>query len=119
MTQVQNNPKGILFILLGMATFSIQDALIKFIYEDSALYELYFGRTFVALVLLVGYLKYSKQKINLITHYPFLTILNSSLKPVNHSYLTKINFNFKKNMIYKVLSLDALFSLWQLMITVQ
>ncbi|MDB2514793.1 DMT family transporter [Candidatus Pelagibacter bacterium] len=75
MTQVQNNPKGILFILLGMATFSIQDALIKFVYEDSALYELYFGRTFVALVLLVGYLKYSKQKINLITHYPFLTIL--------------------------------------------
>tara|TARA_B100000780_G_C21008277_1_gene403647 strand:- start:3 stop:947 length:945 start_codon:yes stop_codon:yes gene_type:complete len=71
----QNNPKGILFILLGMATFSIQDALIKFIYKDAALYELYFGRTLVALVLLVGYLKFSKQKINLTTHYPFLTIL--------------------------------------------
>jgi len=75
MIQTQNNPKGILFILLGMATFSIQDALIKFIYNDAALYELYFGRTFVALVLLVGYLKFSKQKIELITHYPFLTIL--------------------------------------------
>ncbi|MDA7780710.1 DMT family transporter [Candidatus Pelagibacter sp.] len=74
MTQGQNNPRGILFILLGMAFFSIQDALIKFIYEDAALYELYFGRTFVALVLLVGYLKYSNQKINLKTHYPFLTI---------------------------------------------
>ena len=71
----QNNPKGILFILLGMATFSIQDALIKFIYKDAALYELYFGRTFVALVLLIGYLKFSKQKINLTTHYPFLTVL--------------------------------------------
>ena len=75
MIQTQNNPKGILFILLGMATFSIQDALIKFIYNDAALYELYFGRTFVALVLLVGYLKFSKKKIELITHYPFLTIL--------------------------------------------
>ena len=74
MTQVQNNPRGILFILLGMAFFSIQDALIKFIYEDAALYELYFGRTFVALVLLVGYLKYSDQKIILKTYYPFLTI---------------------------------------------
>jgi len=74
MTQGQNNPRGILFILLGMAFFSIQDALIKFIYEDAALYELYFGRTFVALVLLVGYLKYSNQKINLKTHYRFLTI---------------------------------------------
>ena len=71
----QNNAKGILFILLGMAFFSIQDALIKFIYEDSALYELYFGRTFVALILLVSYLKFSNQKINLKTHYLFLTIV--------------------------------------------
>ena len=60
MMPAQNNAKGILFILLGMAFFSIQDALIKFIYEDSALYELYFGRTFVALILLVSYLKFSK-----------------------------------------------------------
>ena len=60
---VQNNPRGILFILLGMVLFSIQDALIKFIYQDAALYELYFGRTFVALILLVGYLKFSKQEI--------------------------------------------------------
>ena len=75
MTPVQNNPRGILFILLGMAFFSIQDALIKFIYEDAALYELYFGRTFIALILLVGYLKFSKQEIILKTHYPFLTIL--------------------------------------------
>ena len=74
MMPTQNNAKGILFILLGMAFFSIQDALIKFIYEDAALYELYFGRTFVALILLVAYLKFSKQKINLKTHYPFLTI---------------------------------------------
>ena len=75
MTPAQNNPRGILFILLGMAFFSIQDALIKFIYEDAALYELYFGRTFIALILLVGYLIFSKQEIILKTHYPFLTIL--------------------------------------------
>ena len=46
-----NNPKGILYILLGMAIFSIQDALIKFVFEDSALYELYFGRTLTAMIL--------------------------------------------------------------------
>ena len=63
MSTEQKNTRGILFILLGMALFSIQDALIKFIYEDAALYELYFGRTFVAFVLLVGYLKFSNQKI--------------------------------------------------------
>ena len=52
MTSSQTNSKGILFILMGMALFSVQDALIKFIYEDTALYELYFGRTLVALLLL-------------------------------------------------------------------
>ena len=75
MTSAQSNSKGILFILMGMALFSIQDALIKYIYEDAALYELYFGRTLVALILLVGYLKFSKQNISLKTHYPFLTII--------------------------------------------
>ena len=73
MTPTQNNPRGILFILLGMATFSIQDALIKFIYEDTALYELYFGRTIAALFLLISFLKFSNKKINLKTYYPFLT----------------------------------------------
>ena len=62
-----NNSKGILYILVGMAIFSIQDALIKFVYEDSALYELYFGRTLTAAILLISYLIYSKQKIILKT----------------------------------------------------
>ena len=75
MNKIQNNTKGIIFILLGMATFSIQDALIKFIYNDSALYELYFGRTLAAIILLVGYLKFSNKKINLKTHYPLLTTI--------------------------------------------
>ena len=75
MNKIQNNTKGIIFILLGMATFSIQDALIKFIYNDSALYELYFGRTLAAIILLVCYLKFSNKKINLKTHYPLLTTI--------------------------------------------
>jgi len=70
-----NNPKGILYILVGMAIFSIQDALIKFVYEDTALYELYFGRTLTATILLTSYLLFTKQKIILKTYYPFLTIL--------------------------------------------
>ena len=69
-----NNPKGILFIMVGMAIFSIQDALIKFIYEDSALYELYFGRTLTAIILLTSYLILAKKKIILKSYYPFLTV---------------------------------------------
>ena len=74
MTEAQNNSRGILYILMGMALFSIQDALIKFVYEEVALYELYFGRTLTALFLLICYLKFSKQRIILKTHYPFLTV---------------------------------------------
>jgi len=70
-----NNQKGILYILIGMAIFSIQDALIKFVFEDTALYELYFGRTLTAIILLTSYLIFSKQKIILKTHYPFLTVV--------------------------------------------
>ena len=36
MSTPNNNPKGILLILVGMAIFSIQDALIKFVFKDTA-----------------------------------------------------------------------------------
>ena len=42
MSASNNNPKGILLILIGMALFSIQDSLIKYVFEDLSLYELYF-----------------------------------------------------------------------------
>ena len=58
-----NNPKGIVLILTGMAIFSIQDGMIKFIYNDVALYELYFGRTVVASILLISFLLFTKKKI--------------------------------------------------------
>ena len=73
MYKAQNNPKGILFILIGMGFFSVQDALIKFVYNDAALYELYFGRTIAALFLLISFLKLSNKKIELKTYYPVLT----------------------------------------------
>ena len=75
MNQAQNNTKGIIFILIGMASFSVQDSLIKFIFNDTALYELYFGRTLVAALLLIIFLKVTSQKLILKTHYPFLTTL--------------------------------------------
>ena len=71
MNQAQNNTKGIILILIGMASFSIQDSLIKFIFNDTALYELYFGRTLVAALLLIIFLKVTSQKLILKTHYPF------------------------------------------------
>ena len=73
MSTPNNNPKGILFILTGMALFSVQDALIKYVFED--LHELYFGRTLTALILLLVFLKVTSKELILKSHYPLLTCL--------------------------------------------
>ena len=74
-----NNPKGIIFVLTGMALFSIQDSLIKYIFNDVALYELYFGRTIIAAFLLIIFLYFKKEKIVFKTEFPLLTGLRVTL----------------------------------------
>ena len=70
-----NNSKGIILVLIAMATFSVHDAIIKFIFTEAALYEIYFGRTFIAALLSAAYLLLTKQKITLKTSYPILSIV--------------------------------------------
>ena len=41
-----NNSKGILLIITAMTFFAMQDALIKFIFEKAALYEIFFWKIF-------------------------------------------------------------------------
>ena len=69
------NTKGILFIMTGMAFFSIQDSLIKFIYNDIALFELYLIRTIIQASLLFALVLATKRKVSFKTYYPFLTLL--------------------------------------------
>ena len=69
------NTKGIFFIMTGMAFFSIQDSLIKYIYEDVALFELYFGRTLIQSIILLSFVLLTKKTITLKTHYPVLTLI--------------------------------------------
>ena len=73
--RANNNPRGILLIITAMTFFSMQDALIKFIYEKASLYEIFFGRYFVAAILLFGYIKFRNQKVSLKTYYLSLTVL--------------------------------------------
>ena len=70
-----NNSKGIVLILIAMSLFSMQDALIKFIFEQSALYEIFFGRYLIAAIVLFIYLSFKGQKVSLKTHYPLLTFI--------------------------------------------
>ena len=69
------NTRGIFFIMTGMAFFSIQDALIKFIFKDISLFELYFGRTLIQSVFLLSFVLITKKAISLKTHYPLLTLI--------------------------------------------
>ena len=47
------NAEGILFILLGMFIFAIQDSLVKYIYNSIALYEMYFIRSLVSFLIVI------------------------------------------------------------------
>ena len=68
------NTKGILYIMTGMAFFSVQDSLIKFIYNDIALFELYLIRTIIQASLLLGLVLITKRNVTFKTHYPFLNL---------------------------------------------
>ncbi len=70
-----DNTKGIILVIIAMTFFAMQDALIKFIFEKAALYEIFFARYLVAAILLFGYIKLKKQIVPLKTYYPFLTVL--------------------------------------------
>ena len=68
-----NNPKGILLILIAMFVISIQDAIMKYIYSNVSLYEVYFIRTLVGFLIIVLFMKITSKPIIFTTHYPFLT----------------------------------------------
>ena len=73
MVKKNNNPKAILYILLGMMIFSVQDSLMKYIYSFVSLYEVYLVRTVVSLLILLLILKLTKKPIVFKTQYPLLT----------------------------------------------
>ena len=68
-----NNPKGIILILLGMLVFSVQDSIMKYIYSFVSLYEVYLIRTLVSFIIILLFLKITKKPIVFRTQYPILT----------------------------------------------
>ena len=73
--RTENNSQGIILIMIAMSLFAIQDSLIKFIFEQSTLFEIFFGRYLVAALLLFVFIKFKKQVVSLRTHYPYLTFV--------------------------------------------
>ena len=75
MPRQNNNPKGILYILLAMMVFSVQDGIMKHIYNFVSLYEVYLIRTVISFVLILIFLILTKKPIVFKSKYPFLTFL--------------------------------------------
>ena len=73
MSRKNNNPKGIILILLAMMVFSVQDGIMKYIFSFVSLYEVYLIRTVVSFALILFYLKLTKKPIVFKTQYPLLT----------------------------------------------
>ena len=75
MSTKNNNPKGIIFILLAMMVFSVQDSIMKYIYNFASLYEVYLIRTLVSFVIIFLFLKLTKKPIVFKSQYPLLTFI--------------------------------------------
>jgi len=73
MSRKNNNPKGIILILLAMMVFSVQDGIMKYIFSFVSLYEVYLIRTVVSFLLILLFLKLTKKPIVFKTQYPLLT----------------------------------------------
>ena len=74
MSKKNNNPKGIIFILLAMMVFSVQDGIMKHIYNFVSLYEVYLIRTVVSFTLILIFLILTKKPIVFKSQYPILTL---------------------------------------------
>ena len=74
MPKKNNNPKGIILILIAMMVFSLQDGIMKYIYNFVSLYEIYLIRTLVSFILILIFLILTKKPIVFKSQYPILTI---------------------------------------------
>ena len=52
-SNVQQNSRGILFVILAMSVFSIQDVLIKFISSNVSLFQILFYRSVIGALLII------------------------------------------------------------------
>ena len=74
-SNVQQNSRGILLVILAMSVFSIQDVLIKFISSNVSLFQILFYRSVIGALLIIIFQRAIGQTIRLWTAYPALSLL--------------------------------------------
>ena len=112
MSTRNNNPKGIIFILLAMLAFSVQDSIMKYIYNFASLYEVYLIRTLVSFVIILLFLKFTKRPIIFKTQYPLLTFCRVIL------FFFGFSFFYISLTILPLVTATALFFVTPFLITI-
>jgi len=69
-----DSTRGIVLIVIGMSVFSIQDVLIKILSESTSVFQIFFFRSLIGLIVFSVYLLFTKKQPILTTQYPILTL---------------------------------------------
>ena len=107
-----NNPKGIIFVLLAMLTFSVQDSIMKYIYNFASLYEVYLIRTLVSFAIILLFLKITKKPVVFKTQYPLLTFCRVIL------FFFGFSFFYISLTVLQLVTATALFFVTPFLITI-
>ena len=107
-----NNPKGIIYILIGMLAFSVQDSIMKYIYNVASLYEVYLIRTVVSFIIIFLFLKITKKAIIFKTQYPLLTFFRVIL------FFFGFSFFYISLTVLPLITATALFFVTPFLITI-
>ena len=71
---MNNNIKGLIFIMIGMLFIITQDILIKYTIFDASLLQILVFRAIIGSLLLTTYLFFTKQPILINSSYPYVAI---------------------------------------------
>ena len=107
-----NNPKGIIFVLLAMLIFSVQDSIMKYIYNFASLYEVYLIRTLVSFAIILLFLKITKKPVVFKTQYPLLTFCRVIL------FFFGFSFFYVSLTVLPLITATALFFVTPFLITI-
>ena len=70
---------GIIFILIGMSLFSVQDILVRSMSDVGSLIQIMTVRGIFGGLILIGFLKYTSRPVSIKSAYPKLAFIRVSL----------------------------------------
>jgi len=75
MQVIENTPKAIFLIIVGMSSVAFQDTLIKYLSSETNIFLILLFRASLGIIFLSIFLKIKKEPLIFKTNYPFLTII--------------------------------------------